>query len=159
MPSAAYRRAIRAGAPDDEIRIAAVLTHPDLDGPARVINDTEDVEIDGETHMALRFEVRLADAVMGRLPRAEIAIDNVGRPLMGPVADSDGLAGGRIRLMVVLLDGAGGAEVEWESTLDVETVRATQESVVITLGFGPSLDQPATGFRADLDRVPGLFLA
>jgi len=158
MPSAAYERAIRASAPVDDLRVAAEIMHPDLTGgPARVINDTADCVIEGATWTALRFDARLADAVTGRLPRAELLIDNVGRPLMDPLARSDGLSGGQVRLVLVLLDGQGGGTVEWESTLDVEAVTADTATVTITLGFGPSLDRPATGLRADIARLPQLF--
>ena len=150
-----YRRAIRASAPADTLLTALELRHPAISTPVRVVNDTQERTIDGQDYVALRFGARFADDVEGQVPRAELVVDNVGRALMQWIERAEGGVGATVRVMQVLA--IPDATPEWEMTLDVASVRADQERVVVGLGFDPLLGRSAVAMRHDPQTSPGLF--
>jgi len=155
--SAAWREAVRASEPEAVAVHALVVEHDDLDEPVRVVDDTADLEMDGHAYTALRFDARLADDPEDQAPRAQVAIDNVGRLLTQPVHDTAGGLGATITLMEVLLVPGADPVVEWEQTLEVASSSIDQTSVVLGLGFDPLLGRPAVRPRHDPDVSPGLF--
>lgn len=57
--------------------VLATVSHPDLDGDLRVVNNTEDIVSRGETFYACPFEVVLPDDTDKGPPAAKVTIDNV----------------------------------------------------------------------------------
>ena len=158
MTSPAYRRATRELDPADTVLDALDVAHPDLTAPVRVVNDRRDLVLDGVTYSALAFRARLAADVEGRAPRAEIAIDHVGRALTRWVDAAQGGSGATVRVMRVLAPRPPAVPaVEWEVTVDVLSVRVDQRQVVVALGFDPLLSRPAVTMRYDPQTAPGLF--
>ena len=154
MPSAAYRTAARASAPSDQILEAVEFTHPDTPGPVRVVNDGEDRMIGGELYHASRIEVVWPDQGEDRLPRARIAVGNVGRLLTEWIERTRGLVGGRARLIRAL---ASTGAVEQSVTLDVGGAAVDATAVRIDLGYGLDLSRHAVALRHDPDTTPAIF--
>ncbi len=154
-PPGRHARAIRAAAPVETVLTALEIRHPDLAEPVRVVNDANDRIIEGKRYVALRFSARLADDTEGKVPQAELAIDNVGRDLTQWIEAARGGVGATVRVIRVLADDA--AAPEWEMTLDVAGMRLDQEHVTARLGFDPLLGRAAVALRHDPQTSPGLF--
>ena len=154
MTSDAHRRAQRELAPSDAVLHALEITHPDVAAPVRIVNDAVDHVIGGETYTALRFGVRLVDDVEGRVPRAELVVDNVGRPLTQWIEQSGGGSGASVRVMEFL---AGQAAPEWDLTLEVASMHADQQQIAATIGYENLLGRRAVRLRHDPETSPGLF--
>lgn len=153
--TAAGRRAAAELSPRDVLLDALEIRHPALSTPVRLVNDRADLALEGQTWQAIAFTPRLVDDVEQRVPAAEIAVDNVGRPLMEWVEAARGGAGATVRMMRVLVR-AGAAAVEWEVTVDVLSVRANQRHVVVRLGYDLLLQRPAVTLRYDPATAPGV---
>ena len=155
--TAAGRRAAAESAPADVLLDALEIRHPDLAAPVRVVNDRRDLALEGETWQALAFEPRVVDDVEGRIPSAELRIDNIGRPLMRWVEAARGGAGATVRMVRVLAPASGAPAVEWEITIDVLSIAADQRHVTVRLGYEALLQRPAVVMRFDPATAPGLF--
>lgn len=149
-----HRRAQRELAPADVVLHAIEISHPDLAAPVRVVNDAEDRVLDGENYTALRFAVRLADDAEGRVPRAQLQIDNVGRPLTQWIERTGGGAGSTVRVMEFL---AGQTSPEWELGFELADVRVDQRQVSATIGHENLFGRRAVRLRHDPETSPGLF--
>ncbi len=149
-----FETEIRASSPRKRVLTAIEITHPATLQPVRLVNDTRNARIDGQTYTACRFEARLSNDEAQRAPRAEIAIGNVGRQINDWVELTGGGAGGEVRIMQ-LLEGAN--EVDWEMTMDLAGMSQSSEVVTATLGFDPLLGRPAVAIRYDPQTAPGLF--
>ena len=147
--------AIRASAPRSRIVTCLDVRHPDSPGgPVRVVNDTSDIEVGGETYIATRFEAQLAADVEQQAPTARIVIGNIGRDISNWIEAVGGGAGGTVRIFEVLI--GGGGEPEWEIEMDIGAI-AVDDLVTVTLGFDPLLNRPAVSLRYDPQTAPGLF--
>ena len=131
------------------------ITHPEADAPIRLVDDGEDLVIDGVTYLAARFEAQTVGDGGQRAPRGQLLIGNVGRQVSRWIEDAGGGAGGQARVMDVLVFGGEGT-VEWELTMDIASI-ATEENVQLGLGFDPLLGRPAVAMRYDPQTAPGLF--
>ena len=150
--------AIRASAPRSRIVTCLDVRHPDSPGgPVRVVNDTSDIEVGGETYIATRFEAQLAADVERQAPTARIVVGNIGRDISNWIEAVGGGAGGTVRIFEVLIggDGIAGAP-EWEIEMDIGAI-AVDDLVTVTLGFDPLLNRPAVSLRHDPQTAPGLF--
>ena len=155
--SAAGQRAAAELAPEDVLLDALEIRHPAIAAPVRVVNDTTNLELEGETWQAVAFEPRAVSDVEGRVPSAELRVDNVGRPLMEWIEAARGGGGATVRMMRVLVRGGGAPAVEWEVTTDVLSIRADQRHVIVRLGYDLLLQRPAVSMRFDPATAPGLF--
>lgn len=145
--------AIRASSPERAILTALEITHPEVAQPLRVVDATEGRTIEGNAYVALRFQARLAQDEESRAPRAEIAMDNVGREATRWIDEAGGGASAAVRVMQLPDNG----EIEWEMTLDVLRVSIDSERLVARLGFDPGLGRPAVTVRHDPQTTPGIF--
>ncbi|MDE2640411.1 MAG: DUF1833 family protein [Chloroflexota bacterium] len=144
-----------ATSPEQAILTALEITHPDVAQPLRVVDATEGRTIEGNAYVALRFQARLAQDEESRAPRAEIAMDNVGREATRWIDEAGGGAGAAVRVMQML--DAAVPQIEWEMTLDVLRVSIDSERLVARLGFDPGLGRPAVTVRHDPQTTPGIF--
>lgn len=152
--SDAHRRAQRELSPDGVVLHALEITHPDVPAPVRVVNDAVDRVLDGETYTALRFGIRLAGDTEGQAPRAELVVDNVGRPLTQWIERSGGGSGSTVRVMEFL---AGRTSPEWEVTLELADAHVDQQQVTASIGYENLLGRSAVRLRHDPETSPGLF--
>ncbi len=158
--AARWRRAARALAPARALVAAVEISHPLAPAPARAVNDTRAHILDGVAFPALRFGVRIADDREGQPPRAELWIDNVGRPLTQWIEAARGAAGARARILQASADPAdpdAPSIVEWERTLELRDVRIDRARVTARLGAPSLRGRAAVIARHDPARSPGLF--
>ena len=149
-----YRRAQRALAPADVILTALEITHPDVTDPVRVVNDAVNRTIEGNTYTALRFQPRLVNDPESGIPRAEIAIDNVGRALTQWVERSEGGAGAQCRVLQVI---AGEDTPQYDVSLGVQAMPVRNSEVRVVLGHADLFGRRAVRLRHDPETSPGLF--
>ena len=158
--AARWRRAARALAPARALLAAAEISHPAAPAPVRIVNDTRPHTIEGRAFAALRFGARIADDTDGGPPRAELWMDNVGRPLTQWLDAARGAAGARARILQVSADPAdprAASVVEWEQTLALYDTRIDRARVTARLGYPSLRGRAAVVARHDPARSPGLF--
>jgi len=131
------------------------ITHADLTAPVRVVNDTQDCTSGGHLYVGVPFSLTMPDDADGQLPRARLAVDNVGRELVGWIDASAGAHGAQCRIMQVLRDDPD--TVEWEITMNLGGVSIDTASVGAALGFDDLLAVPAMALRYDQSTAPGVF--
>lgn len=131
------------------------ISHADLGQPVRVVGDTQDLISNGNPYVGFGFRISLPDEQQGQQPRAELAIDNVGRELMQWIETSGGGKGSRVRIMQVLRSTPN--TVEWEIEMELSNIRVGAFEVVGELGFPRLLDVSAVQVRADPQTMPGIF--
>jgi hypothetical protein len=153
--SAHFRSRINATAADEAPLILLEIAHPTLATPIRVVNDTQDLVSNGNLYVGVAFAIWLPDDIEGQMPRARLAIDNVGRELVEPIENSGGAQGATVRVMQVLRSQPD--VIEWEATLDMRNVEMTQAQITGELGYEDILNRPAIAMRYDPASSPGLF--
>jgi len=131
------------------------ITHPQLLVPARVVNDTADLVSNGNLFVACGFSVTLPDDFDKQLPRAQLAIDNVGRELTQWLEASNGGRGAQVRLMQVMRDTPD--VLECDLLLDLKNVKQTTTQITASLGYDDTLGTPGLAARYDPATTPGLF--
>jgi hypothetical protein len=141
-----------AEATDEVFIVMLEITHPNLDAPIRVANNTEDVPFGGETFQRFPFELKLPNDDE-QAPRAQLTIANVDRVVGNTVLKLTPAP--EVRIIVVLasqpditeLDIAGFVLANVE--VDAMTVTADLISKVYDT-------EPWPFHRATKDRLPGL---
>ena len=137
---------------------AIEIAHPDVTDNIRVIADTQDAEIEGNTYTALAFRARLPQQREGEVLAASVEVDNIGREMTQWVEASGGGRGATMRVMEVGFDTSGTAEIVWEvSGLDVGQAQLTNESLSISLTDISAAQSNAVKLRHDASESPGLF--
>ncbi len=160
--SPAFARAVRSGAPDGVIAFALVITHPAIQYPLRVINDTHDAVIDGELYIRSSFRVRTIDDVKGQIPSAVIEIANAGAVLNQWIERAHGGAHAQVALMQVHRPDPSDLanqpiSVEWSQVVDVQSIHVDNQRVQASLGYDPLLGRPAVSIQYDPHSAPGVF--
>lgn len=133
------------------------ITHSALVTPVRVVNDTVDLAPGpgGATFTALGFRVTLPDDAEGRVPKARISIDNIGRELTQWLEAAAGGEGSEVRIMQVMR--AAPTVVEWEITMELTNVNVDTWQVSGELGFDDLLGKPAVLLTYRPETTPGVF--
>ena len=131
------------------------ITHPDLTAPVRVVNDTQDCTSGGNVYIGVPFELAWPDDVAGQLASTRLAVDNVGRDLVGWIDASAGGLGAQCRIMQVMRDDPD--TIEAEITMDLSGVSIDSAAVAARLGFEDLLAVPVSSVRYTPAAAPGLF--
>src|SRR5690606_14258950 len=97
------------------------ISHPELFEPGRVDGDSQDLVSNGSPSVGPAFRISCPDEQQGQQPRAELAIDSVGRELMEWVETSAGGKGARVRILQVLRSTPN--NVEWEIEMELSNIR------------------------------------
>lgn len=153
--SAAYKSTLAATSAPEAPVILLELAHPGLSQPARVVNDTADLVSNGQTFIACGFRCVLPDDFENQIPKATLAIDNVGEELMYWVEQSGGGKGATVRFMQVMRSRPD--LIEWEITMNLSNVKATMKEISGDLGYENVFSRPAIAMRYDPFTAPGIF--
>lgn len=149
------RRNLLATSADEPMLELAEITHKDLAVPIRVVNDTIDIVVNGETFIACPFILSRPDDVDQQTPTAKIGVDNIGRELTQWLESSNGGKGAKLRMMAVMRSSPD--VVEFDMTMDLTGLSINNQTVDGNLGFQNTLMQPAVTKRYDPISSPGLF--
>ena len=149
------RRNLLATSADEPWLMLLEITHPELNVPVRVVSDTQNITVLGSEFLACPFDLTLPDDVDRQIPRAQLAVDNVGRELTQWLEYSRGGAGARCRIMAVLRSQPD--VLEFDMTMDMSEMVITNLQVTSLLGFKNTLGQVAVSVRYDPTSAPGVF--
>lgn len=131
------------------------IDHADLPAPVRVVNDNLDVTCEGNLYQALAFRANLPDDVPQKLPRARLAVDNVGKDLVSWLEMSDGGQGATCRMIQIMRSDP--ATIEWEITMDLSNLSMNMLEVTGELSFDDLLNKPGVTLQYRPITAPGLF--
>lgn len=109
----------------------------------------------GNQFKAMGFRVKKPDDMENQMPQARLAVDNVGRELVGWLEQTGGGRGATCRMMEVLRSDP--SIIEWEVTLDLTNIEITTPEVAGTLGWEDLLNRPGVPMTYRPDTSPGLF--
>lgn len=149
------RRNLLATSAEEPFLVALEITHPELEVPIRVVNNTENVTILGDEFIACQFQLTLPDDVDQQVPKARLSVDNIGRELTQWLEVSNGGKGAKCRILMVLPSEPD--IIEYEMTMDLTGLSIDNISVSGDLGYQETLNQPAVAIRYDTITAPGLY--
>jgi len=149
------RENLLATSAEEPFLVAVEILHPDLVIPARFVNDSQNIVIQGQEFFATAFRVALPDDKDQQLPQARLEVDNVGRELTQWLEFSRGGAGARCRIIQVLRSDPN--LIEFDMTLDLTGLVVNNLTVSGLLGYQNTLGQSAVAIRYDPKTAPGLW--
>lgn len=153
--SAAFVGTLAEVSAPESARILLQIDHPALATPVRVINDTADLTSNGDTYTACAFEITLPEDLAEQVPRASLAVDNIGRELTQWIETADGAEGATVRVMAVMRSRPD--VIEWEVTLDLFNLRVTTSRITAQLGWENLFATPAVRLAFRPETAPGVF--
>lgn len=153
--SAQFKSTLAAVSPQEAPLILLEISHPSLSVPVRVVNDMQDLISNGNAFIACPFRCVLPDDYEGQLPKAKLAVDNVGRDLMYWIETSSGGQGSSVRFMQIMRSNPD--LIEWEITMNLYNVNVTMQEISAELGFQNLFAKPAIAMQYRPDNSMGLF--
>ncbi len=132
-----------------------VIEHASFASPVRIVNDTRDWVIAGNTYVALPFGIKLPTQAQQENPRAQIRIDNVGRELTAAI---EGLpVGASLIATLQVVSRATPAVVDYEFIAQLSGINITPTLVTANMGPDDTMRQTAVRIRFDPVNAPALF--
>lgn len=153
--SSQFKSTIASVSSEESLLILAEISHADLAEPVRVINDTQDLTSNGNLFIACPFRFSMPDDFEGQIPKARIAVDNIGRDLMYWIETSGGGAGSTIRILFVMRSRPD--LIEFDQTFSMFNVVANMQEISADLGFENFFSTSAIKRQYRPDNSPGLF--
>lgn len=131
------------------------INHAALSSPVRVVNDMQDLTSNGNLFIACPFRYVLPDDFENQLPKARLAVDNIGRDLMYWIETSAGGNGSTVKMMQVMRSRPD--TIEWSISMNLYNVQVTMREVSAELGFENLFAKPAVALQYRPDNTPGIF--
>ena len=131
------------------------INHESLSSPVRVVNDMQDLTSNGNLFIACPFRYVLPDDFENQLPKARLAVDNIGRDLMYWIETSAGGNGSTVKMMQVMRSRPD--TIEWSISMNLYNVQVTMREVSAELGFENLFAKPAVALQYRPDNTPGIF--
>lgn len=131
------------------------INHPELPSPVRVVNDTQNITSNGNLYLGFAFRFVLPSDYENQLPKARIAIDNVGKDLMQWIETSDGGAGSTVQLSTIMRSRPN--QIEWTITMSMFNIQANAREVSAELGFENLFTKPAISIQYRPETCIALF--
>lgn len=153
--SGVYKSTLAQVSAPEAPHILLEIDHPDLTTPIRIINDTQDLTSNGNLYLACPFRCVLPDDFENQLPKARLAVDNIGRELMFWIETTAGGNGSTVRFMQVMRSRPD--QIEWEITMSLYNVQVTMQEVSGELGFENLFSKPAINLQYRPSTTPGIF--
>ena len=139
---------------------ALEITHTDLDTPIRIVADTVNHTVDGDTYQALAFRASVPQIREGEVPTASLEIDNVGQDIMEWIDESNGGRGAQMRILRLVRphETETASSIVWEMPrMTVGVTAADMQRITVSLVQRTGRVRPAVKARYDPKTVPGLF--
>ena len=153
--SASARRTINAVSAPEQPVLLLEIDHADLPSPVRVVNYSDNITHLGNLFTALAYEITPPGDYSQGLPRARLAVDNVGRDLTDWIESSKGGRGATARLIQVLPSAPD--TIEWDLTLNLENVGMDFQRVTGDLAYTDVLNLPGVAISYTPTTAPGLY--
>ena len=153
--SSQYKSTLAKVSAEEAPLVLLEINHSSLSTPVRVVNDMQDITSNGNLFVACPFRYVLPDDFENQLPKARLAVDNIGRDLMYWIETSGGGAGSTVKMMQVMRSRPD--TVEWSITMNLYNVQVTMREVSAELGFENLFAKPAVLLQYRPDNSPGIF--
>lgn len=153
--SAEYKSTLASTAAPEAPITLLEINHAGLTQPVRVANDTQNITSNGHEYIACPFRCGFPDDFENQLPKAQLAVDNIGKELMYWIETSGGGKGATARFIQVMRSRPD--QIEWEITMNLTNVKATVKEVTADLGYENIFTRPAIAMRFDPFTAPGIF--
>lgn len=153
--SSEFQATVNATSATESPLLLLEINHPQLSTPVRVVNDKQDLVSNGDTYTALAFRGRFPGDTESGQPRAQLAIDNVGKDLVQWLEASAGGKGATVRIMQVMRSAPD--NIEHAVTLDLSNTQVTPVEVSGTLGYEDLLNRTAVPYTYSPKHSPGLY--
>lgn len=150
-----YKSTLAAVSAPEAPLVLLEINHVDLVAPIRVVNDTQNITSNGNTFTAYPFKFILPSDYENQLPKAKIAIDNIGRDLMEWIESSGGAAGATIRFMQIMRSRPN--QIEWEITMSLYNLQVNPMEVTAELGFENLFAKPAISIQYRPETCAAIF--
>lgn len=133
--------------------VLLTIDHDSIDPPIRVVNNTEDIESNGEEFIAYPFSIVLPDSQEAAPPRARLQISNVSREIMQAVRTISSPA--QVTIQVIRQDDHDTVEMFYDGMLLVG-VRGGAITVEGNLEFEDLMREPYPAVTFSPAEFPGL---
>lgn len=153
--SAQYKSTLAKVSAEEAPLILLEINHAALSQPVRVVNDMQDLTSNGNLFIACPFRYVLPDDFENQLPKAKLAVDNIGRDLMYWIETTSGGQGSTVKMMSVMRSRPD--LIEWSSTMNLYNVQVTMKEISAELGFDNMFAKPAVALQYRPDNTPGIF--
>ena len=137
----------------EAIEISVPVIAGNVSRAIRLVNDSDDIVIGGETFTACPFSVSLPGDADGEMPSASIAIDAAHADIMKLIEATGGAQNSTARLMV-LLRSTGTPEIEF--SMELYGIKATPASITGQLGFADLMSRASLNQRYEQRTAAGL---
>lgn len=154
MVTATTREQLQRVTDTKGVLVLVTIAHASIQ-TARVVNDTRDWDIGGQTFVGLPFRFRLPQDAPGEAPRAQLEIDNVGRELTTELEKLP--PGAALQCTIQLVSRATPTVVDFEFVSQLTNISASASIVTATVGNDDALRAPVVKWRYDPSTTPGLF--
>ena len=153
--SAQYKGTLAEVSPEEAPLVLLEINHPALTAPVRVVNDMQDLTSNGNLYIACPFRFVPPDDFENQLPKAKLAVDNVGRDLMYWIETTSGGQGSTVTAKYVMRSRPD--TVELSITMNLYNVQTTMKEVMADMGFDNLFAKPAVGLQYRPNTAPGIF--
>lgn len=153
--SSNFHRTVNSIDADEVPLLLLEIYHPDLIEPIRIVNDLQNITHQSHLFIALAFRATLPDDRQEGLPKAMLAIDNVGKELVGWLEIANGGKGATCRMIQVMRSDPD--TIEFEITLNLTNVIVTPLEVRGELSYEDLLNKPGIAIEYRPNNSPGLF--
>lgn len=123
--------------------------------PVRFVNDTRQIESNGETFLPLPFEVVPPKEAAKEVPRARLRMDNIGREFMAELEALE--PGAELLATIQIVYRATPDVIEFEFSAPLGEISTTVFEISAAMGHGELMRRPITDIRFDPSTAPGLF--
>ena len=155
MTSQATTTALQSVSDSQGVLELLLIEHSSFTSPIRIVNDTRDWVIGGNTFVGLPFILKLPSQVKNENPRATLQIDNVGRELTAAIEALP--AASSLTATVRLACRATPDVVDFEFIGQLTAISVNQASVSCSFGLDDVMRQPSVRLRFDPFNSPALF--
>lgn len=132
-----------------------VIEHESFESPVRIVSDTRDWVIGGETYVALQLGIKLPTQAQQENPRAQLRIGNVGRELTAAI---EGLpVGSSLLATMQVVSRATPTVIDYEFVSPLSGLKADPTLFTANMGPDDTMRQTAVRMRFDPTNSPGLF--
>lgn len=135
--------------------IALEIDRDDLAQPIRIINDTDNLTVQGNEFIAMPFNISLPDDPEQGIPSAQLTIDNVGRELTMWIEGADWSQETTCRIIQVMRDQPN--TIEWEITMVMSDISMTSRVITAKLSFEDFFGSAGVAVRYTPTTFVGLF--
>jgi len=155
MTSKNFKSTLAKVSAEESPLVLLEISHEDLTVPIRVVNDNDDITCNGELFIACAFRFIPPDNYEGQLPKAKLAIDNIGRELTEWIEKTNGGRGAVVKAMSVMRSRPN--VIENSIKIGLSSVLVTTPEVSGELGYANYYGQPAILMQYRPDTTPGIF--